>query len=963
MDKALRIPPLHRHGLAASAMLAPAPVPPLGSAPAFLNTFSNLFLMSATDIGGMIIDVNENFCRVSGYAREELVGASHRLVNSGYHQPAFFREMWREIAGGNIWRGEICNRAKDGSIYWVDSIIAPERDQHGEIVRYVSIRTDITARKMAERMLDDKARHGGQINGNVLGWWECDVETKRIFWSDGICQLQGFAPGHRPQQDAMFDFVSPGTRAILHAAFEQCVEDGTIWDMDVQLEGAQRQDGGEIWLRTVGSAEWRNGAIVRVSGAVEDISARVALERLSSRVTQAARSGQIGIWEYDIGTGGLIWDAVMYRLYGVSPEGKKLTYGDWRGRLHREDMPLTLAAMGAAAGGGKPFDTEFRILRDDGEIRYLRATAEVVFDSAGLPMRMVGVNWDVTDVRQLTDALAEQREMLQVTLDSIADAVITTDEMGAVSWMNPVAERLTGWSGADAADQPLSQVLRLVHQETRQPAPCPALACLARHDIIGMAGHTLLLARGGAEYSVEDSAAPIRNARGDVLGVVVVFRDVTEQRRFANEMSYRATHDALTGLLNRAEFEARLKRVLSTAQQDGSIHGVMFIDLDQFKLVNDACGHAIGDQMLQQVSRLLERSVRGRDTVARLGGDEFAILLERCPPDQAQRIGAKICALMDEFRFSHDGKRFRVGTSIGLVTMDSSWRTTAGVMQAADTSAYVAKVAGGNRVHLWAETDAATASRQNESGWATRIEQALDEDRFTLFGQRMESLEPSAMKLQVEVLLRMVAPDGRLIEPRAFLPAAERFHLATRIDRWVVRQALTVLAGMKDKEAIAMLSVNLSGQSIGDRMFHRFMSEMLDNLNPTLCSKLCLEIAETAAIINMQDASEFVTMVRDFGVRVALDDFGAGASSFGYLRQMKVDYIKIDGQFITGLVDNPLDNAAVRCFADVAQVMGVKTVAEFVENAEVLPQLRALGIDFGQGFLLHRPQPLDVILE
>jgi diguanylate cyclase len=952
---------MQRSVVNAGASLAKTPVTALASVPAFMNTFSSLFLMSATDTAGRIIEVNVNFCQVSGYGREELIGANHRVINSGYHPPEFFREMWREIAAGNIWRGEICNRAKDGSIYWVDSVIGPERDEAGAIVRYVSIRTDITARKLAERMLHGSPKFAGN---SVLGWWECDVETGRMFWSDGLCRLQGVSPGHRPQLAELFEFAAPGSRAMLKTAFEHCAEDGTGWDIDVQLEGAMNPPcADEIWIRTIGNAEWRNGAIVRISGAIEDISARVAMERLHTRVTQAARSGQIGIWEYDIGTGGLIWDEVMYQIYGVTRGEAKLTYADWRSHLHRDDMPATLAAMGAAAGGGKQFDTEFRIQRDEGEIRHIRATADVIFDSTGLPLRMVGVSWDVTAVRQLSAALAEQREMLQVTLDSIGDAVITTNEMGTVSWMNPVAERLTGWSAAEAADLPLSQVLRLVHQETRQPTLCPALTCLAKHEITGMPVQTLLLARGGAEYCVEDSAAPIRNTRGDVLGVVVVFRDVTEQRRFANEMSYRATHDALTGLLNRAEFDQRLKRVLQTAQLDGSVHGVMFIDLDQFKLVNDACGHSVGDHMLQQVARLLERSVRGRDTVARLGGDEFAILLERCPPEQALRIGAKICATMDEFRFTHEGKRFRVGTSIGLVTLDTSWRSTAGVLQAADTSAYVAKVAGGNRVHLWAESDTVTAARQNESGWATRIEQALDEDRFTLFGQRIESLEPSLMKLQAEVLLRMVAPDGHLIEPRAFLPAAERFHLATRIDRWVVRQALQMLTSRQDRSGIAMLSINLSGQSIGDRMFHHFMAEILDQLDPSLCARLCLEITETAAIINMQDASDFVNMVREFGVRVALDDFGAGASSFGYLRQMKVDFIKIDGQFITGLVENPLDNAAVRCFADVAHVMGVKTVAEFVERADVLPHLRQLGIDYGQGYLLHRPQPLEALLE
>jgi len=439
-------------------------------------------------------------------------------------------------------------------------------------------------------------------------------------------------------------------------------------------------------------------------------------------------------------------------------------------------------------------------------------------------------------------------------------------------------------------------------------------------------------------------------------------RAIQQVRETSGEMHYHATHDALTGLVNRSEFEVRLRRVLQKVGEDRSEHALLYLDIDQFKLVNDSCGHAIGDQLLQEVGKLFAATIRARDTLARLGGDEFAIILEHCPVEQAQRVAQQICDAMSNFRFSHDDRSFRVGASIGLVLVDDRWTTTAAIMQAADASCYAAKEAGRNRVHLWLDTDTAIRVRAGEMQWAMRIEHALDQNQFVLHAQRIEELGKKSQGIRAEALLRMMQDDGDLVPPGAFLPAAERFHLASRIDRWVLQHALAWLQALPDVGAIRTLSINLSGQSIGDRAFHRHAIESFRDAGPRICGQVCVEITETAAVTNMADAAVFIKQIRALGVQVALDDFGAGASSFGYLKTLPVDYLKIDGQFVRDVVDDPMDEAAVRCFAEVARIVGVKTVAEFVDRPEVLAKLRAMGIDYGQGFLLHRPAPLADLL-
>ena len=406
----------------------------------------------------------------------------------------------------------------------------------------------------------------------------------------------------------------------------------------------------------------------------------------------------------------------------------------------------------------------------------------------------------------------------------------------------------------------------------------------------------------------------------------------------------------------------RLSRLLAGPGPQGKRHVLMYIDLDEFKVVNDACGHHAGDLLLREVGTLLQGCVHGRDTVARLGGDEFGVLLESCHIERGQAIARTICERMESYRFAHAGRRYRIGTSIGVVPVDERWPNSAAVMQAADSCCYAAKDAGRNRVHLWVESDKALQARQGEMQWVNRLEAAIDEDRFVLYAQHIEPIAGPAGGLHCEVLLRLRDDDGSLVPPGAFLPSAERFHLAARIDRWVLQRVFAHLEAAETRmDLVDTIAINLSGQSIGDHAFHRDLIRMIRAARFDV-RKLCFEITETAAITKLGDAKVFIEEVRSLGVRIALDDFGAGASSFSYLRMIPVDYLKIDGQFITRLLEDPLDNAAVRCFCEVAKVVGVRTIAEFVERADVREALCGIGVDFAQGYLIHRAEPLVQLL-
>jgi diguanylate cyclase (GGDEF)-like protein/PAS domain S-box-containing protein len=601
----------------------------------------------------------------------------------------------------------------------------------------------------------------------------------------------------------------------------------------------------------------------------------------------------------------------------------------------------------------------------------INKTGEIIDVSLSLsPMKnamgeITGVSNIIRNIsleQSLKNKILAQHEQLIVTMDSIGDAVITTDNEGLVQYLNPVAQQLTGWSNEEAHGKSLTQVFNIINETTREPCLDPVNLCLKQNRVIGLANHTILIHRNGTEYGIEDSAAPIRDKKGKVLGVVLVFHDVTSQRQMANEIAYRATHDNLTGLINRSEFDIRLKALIHNQRERTVFNALMFIDLDQFKIINDACGHQSGDQVLLEISLLITGLVRNTDTVARIGGDEFAIILTKCTEEKTMQIANDICKLVSNYRFQFEDKNFQIGASIGLVIIDQHWHSIKDIVQAADNACLEAKRTGRNRVHVHVEDDITLENHKKALQWASRITNALENNGFALFAQRILPIQPNQLA-HAEILVRMKDIDGELIPPGAFLPAAERFHIISRIDRWVVKSTLEWMRLNANRfNHIETISINLSGQSLVDLTFHEYTKTLVSAIDIDY-TKVCFEITETAAITNLHDAKQFIEIMHSYGIKFSLDDFGSGASSFGYLKNLPVDYLKIDGQFIKDLLENEIGQATVRCITEVAKITNTKTIAEWVDNQSVETMLKNMNVDFTQGFFKHKPAPINNMLD
>lgn len=536
--------------------------------------------------------------------------------------------------------------------------------------------------------------------------------------------------------------------------------------------------------------------------------------------------------------------------------------------------------------------------------------------------------------------------------------LFATDRAGACTYTNPRWQEIFGLRKEESHG---AGWLDTIHPEDR--AAAFAEWTLAARDERPFQMGFRLLRRDGSTIHVQSQAKPLRNPAGVFTGFLGFVQDVTSEVALQAKLRYQASHDALTQLLNRRAFDTCLNACLTPPQPDEPGHALLYIDLDQFKIVNDAAGHAAGDRLLVQVARLLQSLQPPAAQLARLGGDEFGLLLPNCSMAEAEAMAARIIEKLEDFRYQVGEQRFRVGMSIGVVPLVGQGFDADAVMQAADASCFSAKEAGRNRWHCWAETDQQLISRHQAMRWVTRLQTALDQDRLVLHAQRIVPLDPAAgPSLRAELLLRLQDPDGSLVLPGAFLPAAERFQMATRLDQWVLRKTLNLLAEQTCLDGIDCIALNISGQSVVDPGFGEMVDAMLAQAGPEVSRRLCFEITETAAITNLSAALAFIAGVRQRQCTVALDDFGNGTASFGALKTLPVTHLKIDGQFVTGVIDDPLDEVAMRSFVAVAEVIGLRTVAESVESAALLERLGEIGVHYAQGFFLHQPEPFEAVI-
>jgi len=603
---------------------------------------------------------------------------------------------------------------------------------------------------------------------------------------------------------------------------------------------------------------------------------------------------------------------------------------------------------------------EIEMVGMQGQVSRLEISSTPVDFRPGRALLITGVEIIPT---QTTAALGVARdgaaEPQLLALQSLAEAIITTDKDGRISFLNPAAEQLTGTPAAGALGKVLEDIVSLVDETDRRLLSDPVHQALTSGAPVNLSRRALLLSRtNGSERSIELSASPIRNSAQELLGAVVLLHDVTEMRGLARQMSYQATHDALTGLVNRREFERRLAEAIESGHRGDGQHVLCYLDLDRFKLVNDTSGHLAGDSMLREVAKLLRDAVRDSDTVGRLGGDEFGTLLIGCPLDKARQIADDFTRSVGEYRFVWKDKIFNSGVSVGLVEISRESGTLEELLAAADTACYVAKKQGSGRVVVYSARDEALARHTGEIQWLQRLQGALKENRFHLYQQVIVAAHADEGGPAMEVLVRLQDEAGHELLPAEFMRAAERYRLMGLVDRWVVQATFAALGrGAISVPARRSVAINVSGQTLGDAQFLEYVVECFDS-SGVAPAQVCFEINENAVIANLDHARRFVGVLHGMGCQFALDDFGSGVGSFSNLKNLPLDYLKIDGTFMRNLARDPVNQAMVAAMIKLARTLNFKVIAEQVEDAAAVDVARRMGVDYLQGYAIGRPQPL-----
>ncbi|MGD8589654.1 MAG: PAS domain S-box protein [Chromatiales bacterium] len=845
----------------------------------------------------------------------------------------------------------------------VEVMVHVVRDQHDEPAAILMGIHDLTERRVAEAALRKSQNSLAEAQRIAhIGNWEYDLVNSDLLWSDEVYRIFEIDSEHTSaSREAFLQVIYPEDRGEVERAYHEATEHLAPYNIEHRLlmpDGRIKyvEESCEISFDSQGKA-------ISAIGTIQDITPRKQaenLKRINEQVFHSA-SDRIAVVTLDY-------------IYQIASKAYCEDYGlsenEILGRsvaevIGQDRFETTVKPMLDDCFKGEEIAYEGWFTLEHGQRHYLVIKYSPLRDSQARILGALAIVHDITERKHAEQLLFEEKERALVTLTSIGDAVISTGADGRIDFLNPVAEGLTGWSADEACGRPLAEVFRIVNEETGKAEEDPVALCLKEGRMIEPSDKTVLLQRNGGRHAIEDSAAPIRGRDGELLGVVLVFRDVTEARHQSQQVSYQASHDALTGLINRREFERRLSRVLETAKTADTENALCFLDLDRFKQVNDIGGHVAGDELLRQVSQLLKQQIRKRDTLARLGGDEFGLLMEHCPIHEARGVAQNLIKVLSDFSFPWEEHSFSIGVSIGMVDVNRSSAAMRQVLSAADAACYLAKEQGRSRLHIHQATDAERVKRHSEMQWSRRLPRALEEDRIRLYFQTIRPLgeQRAAPLLHYEIFIQLLGEEGELVPPDAFLPAAERYKLSDRLDRWVIGRVLGWLhSHPQHLQQMQLCSINLTGPSLCKRDFLAFViDEIAQSGVPP--DKLCFEIAETVAITNLSSAKVFIEALKSRGCLFALDDFGSGLSSFTYLKNLPVDFLKIDGVLIKDILSEPLALAMVRSINEIGHVMGKRTIAEFVENAPILEKLWEIGVDYAQGYGIDRPRPMEALLD
>ncbi len=867
---------------------------------------------------------------------------------------------------------------KSGKMIYVNEIGKPVLDDHGTIIRTIGTLQDSTELKQKEQELRKshtlfkQAEHLGK-----LGYWEWDIEQ------DGLinCSEQYANIFNMTVEEVINLYTDVSSNDIYKTYIhkddldrytqitDQAYERKESWDIEFRV----LIERGEIYVHEIGEPiidEY--GAVIRTFGTLQDITehklAEEELRKSHLLYSQAEQMGMLGHWEWDVKEDRFItcskqyaniFDMTVKEIFD-SPIPFDQEVDDF---VHKDDREQYLQEINEAYENKVAWNVEYRCITKTGREIYVKELGEPVFNIQGEIIRSFGTLQDITQRKQAENEILKS-QMLYKNAEALGHSghyrwdvknscmISCSEEYARIQEMT-VEEALSSAQSSESDAHNIHPDDRedYLHKSSLDEVP----------DQIRELEYRIITKSGKIRH-VKELSEGEWDEHGNLVSTYGTLQDITERKQAEEKLSFQASHDSLTGLVNRSEFERRTERLLSMIKDDKSEHAICYMDLDQFKVVNDTCGHIAGDELLRQLSLVLQNTIRHRDTLARLGGDEFGVLIEHCTLEQAKRVTNSLQQAVHDFHFSWEGHNFRVGVSMGLVAITEDISSMNELMKRADAACYMAKDLGRNRIHIYRGEDVSLAQRHGEMQWVTRLHKALEENRFCLYAQSIVPLDGSK-EMHFELLIRMMDEDGKLIPPGAFLPAAERYNLIVQLDSWVIKKAFSLLAqNLAFQEHLHFVSINISGQSLADDIYQDFVICQLEasGISP---DKICFEITETAAISNLGRANAFITQMSDLGCRFALDDFGSGLSSFAYLKNLPVDYLKIDGMFVKDIIEDPIDHAMVKSINQIGQVMGMRTIAEFVENNTIKGMLKEIGVNYAQGYGISKPLPFEEILD